>query len=194
MNRRPSWVTPWGVIAIVVGAYGIFSGAGASVMPRMLKMQREMMDTAFSAQAAREAEVPADDAETRKRARDAEAMKKMSGEMLKMFELTPAQERWIVVSGAIGAVLSGLYILAAAFVLQLRALGVKLFVGAAGAKIALALGGIVFVTAPAGFGAWMVVPGALMGIVAHGVMLAILLVNARDLEPRSEPPVIGALG
>jgi hypothetical protein len=113
-------------------------------------------------------------------------MAQMAEGMERMFGLTAARERWLVVSGALGAALSGLYILAAAFVLQLRPVGMKLFVGAAAAKIALALAALL-VTPAAGFGAIMRLPGALTGVVAHAVMLAILLANVRDLAPRPEP-------
>jgi hypothetical protein len=184
MTKRPSWVTPWGVVAILIGAYGVFAGAAASMTPRMMKMQRAMMDEMLERQAERSADAAArGEEDAQRRARDADAAREAMGTMMKWFELTPAQERWIAASGAIGAVVSGVYILAAVFVLQLRALGVKLFVGAAGAKIGLALAGPLFVTAPGGIGAWMLVPGAVMSVVAHGVMLAILLVNARDLAP-----------
>lgn len=186
MNRTPSWVRPWGVIAILIGAFGILSGAWSILTPRVLKMQRGMMDEMFRLQAEQDRERSPDDARAGERAEAEAAAREMARKMMRALELTTTQERWLSVSGVLGAALSGLYVLAAAFVLQLRPLGVKLFSAAAGAKIALALAGLLLVAAPDGIGAWMFIPAAVTSVVVHGVMLAILLFNARDLAPRGE--------
>jgi hypothetical protein len=183
MTKRPAWVTPWGVIAIVIGVWGVLAGAGAMLTPRALQMQRAMMQQMFEAQTQHAAEAPDEEA-SRRQARDAEAARAALESMMNALALTRELERWLVASGAIGAALSGVYIFGAALVLQLRALGKRVFLAAAGGKIALALVGLLVVRAPDGLGALLLLPGALIGVVVHGVMLGLLLAGARDLAPR----------
>ena len=150
--KRPTWATVVGILGVIFGALGILGGAFEMMMPRMLKMQRELVQDIreeFRRQTVRDrrhadttrapAKQPtaqtAPHAASPDTAMPPEAIFDMLDDMCRT---PPWFERWSAPMGITRMVISLAYLLAAIALLQVKRYGIRLFYVAAGAALLLA--------------------------------------------------------
>jgi len=180
MEQRPGWVRPVGIIAVIVGVVGIVSSASMIFLPRILEFQRDMLAT-FSEMQSANSEQGAP-----REARSEGASDGFMDDIEKMLAVPAWYSTWSVVGGVLALAISSAYLLAAIFLLQLKASGIHLFYWSAAGKIVFNSINAFVSWLATGFVGMSQAPGALAGSMVHAVLLIAVAVGSK--EGFSSPP------
>jgi hypothetical protein len=171
--KRPTWVTVIGIIAIILGAFGVMGGVGNIMTPAVIEMQREMLGAMEGF---------------------AEVQPEFPSGMFRAFEqflhIPPWVGSWFVVTGALKLLASGLVVLAAVYLLQLKQVAPRWFYVACGARLLVA----VFELVPAFSGSlwgYSTMSNSFLSIVAFGALLLVAATSDKSAfggAPATPPP------
>lgn len=120
--KRPTWATVAGVLGIIVGCFGIICSANSIILPKIIAFQREIILTVLE--------------DVRGIDRPPEAVLYM---LRKMFDIPAWYGVWSVISGILGLLVSGYYVLSSVFLLQIKKSSVPIFYSAAAIGILFSL-------------------------------------------------------
>jgi len=173
MKTRPTWATIVGVLGIIASSFGILAGSQTIIMPKMLKIQKQMFSEMAKQTEKKHAETTSLSGSSK-----ANMLSMNSGAMLesmnKMWDLPKWYNTWSVVTGLLQLFFSGFYLFTCIWLLQIKPASIKMFYFAAGAKILHGIiNGIVAAMASSFMMmTWMV--AGIFGIVIHIVLLIVV--------------------
>ncbi len=167
------WVTVVGVMAIILGCFGLLGAGQLVVTPKIMELQKEI----FSA--------IQEDMEAQSQDPNQPAAGGPPPQFFRMFErfwnLPNWYKRWCVVAGMVSIFLYGFYILAAVCLLQTKSYAVKLFYLAVAVSIATGLAkGIVTASAMSFLGI-VAIMGAMFGVVINVVLLIVVATADKEV-------------
>jgi hypothetical protein len=170
---RPTWVTVVGIIALVMGCFGLLGAGQMAMMPRIIQMQKQMF-TVMESQAKPEQRA------------QFEPMRQMVEGL--WGELPPWYERFALISGLVTMAIKGFCIYAAISLLQLKRTALPQFYCAVGLSMAAAaVNATALASAFSFMGAGMAL-GSLAGAVINLVLLLVVLTSDRSIFSRPTPP------
>ncbi len=189
--KRPTWVTVVGILGIIFACLGILGAGQEMIMPKMLKMQKEMF-TGFGKMI--EAEMEKERANQSNNEGEhqggAEIPVGIFNSFTKMFDLPEWYGTWSIISGILNLLISAFFLLASIRLLQLKPSSINLFYGAAGSSIALGvLRGAVALTAGSFMGLAMMV-GGVFGLLIDIVLIIVVATADKEAFYRQSPPPI----
>lgn len=182
-NRRktPTWGSVIGVLGIIFGALGMLGGTYELIMPKMIDMQQEMMvamkEQAQAEQKRKSQQPNYPDDSSKKSDVDPTAM---FDSMEKMWRIPPWYRTWSLVNGALALILGAAYILAAIFLIIVRAGAPTIFVGVAGLSIIRNLAALGLGISAGSFVAFWSASSSAMGLLIDLVLVIIVLVSDRS--------------
>lgn len=180
MKTRPTWVTIVGVLGIIASSFGILAGSQTIIMPKMLKIQKQM----FS-EMAKQTEKEHAETTSLSGSSKANMLSMNSGTMLasmnKMWDLPKWYNTWSVVTGLLQLFISGFYLFTCIWLLQIKPVSIKMFYFAASAKIIHGIiNGIVAAMASSFMMmTWMV--AGVFGIIIHIVLLIVVATGNKEI-------------
>ncbi|MDR3482581.1 MAG: hypothetical protein P4L91_17935 [Burkholderiaceae bacterium] len=140
--KKPTWVTIVGVLGIIFGCLGILGGGQEIMMPKIMKMQKEMW-TAVQQQSLtqsnnNQAERGINQANN---VGDNRVIPNppMLNVMKNMFDVPEWFGGWSIFAGSAKALISAFYLFASIWLLQLKQNAIKLFYWALGSNIFLSI-------------------------------------------------------
>lgn len=177
--KRPTWATIIGVLGIILGCLGIMGAANEIFMPKMIKMQKEMLTEVQKTMTRQQVE-----SKTATSQADKDASPDFSPEffesMMKMWEMPDWFGTFSIFSGVAKALISALYLLASIWLLQIKPVGIRLFYWAAGASIALcAVKGAATLSAFSFFGMAMMM-GSVFGALIDIILIIVVVTGNKD--------------
>lgn len=123
-QKRPSWVSVIGILAIIFGLFGLMAGTQEIVMPQMLEMQTQMMENITRPQFEKSiekhnAEIPSDKIE-----HPPEEFFKVMEDMLYFPDW---YKSWAMVIGLVSIIVSTVYLVGGIFLLMMKKYAISLF-------------------------------------------------------------------
>jgi hypothetical protein len=172
--KRPTWVTIVGVLGIIFGVFGLFGAGQVAMTPKMLQMQKKMMES-----------MPMPTQRPAERESAEQFKKWMEG-------LWGDQPEWFAVAcvglGIAGLIVNGLYVFGAVTLLQLKPYAVTLFSLTLGASIALALArAVAFYMASSFFIGMALLFTESVSVVLDVVLLVVIATGDRSAFVTSPP-------
>ncbi len=162
--KRPTWVTVVGVCGIVLGCFGLLGSVQAMMMPTVMEFQKEIF-------AGLQEEM----------GRQQEGGEKVFEALNKMWDVPEWFNTWSVAAGVIGLFVSGFYIIASIFLLQIKRSSIQLFYTALSICICFALvKGIVAVSAMTIMGMSMMV-WSVLGLIINIILLAVVATSDKKV-------------
>jgi hypothetical protein len=189
--KRPTWVTVVGVLGIIFSCLGILGAGQEMIMPKILKMQKEMF-TDFEEMIEAEME--------RKRAKQsnrqgghrgsAEFPVSMFKSFAKMFDFPEWYGTWSIIAGILKLLVCAFFLLASIRLLQLKPSSIRLFYWVAGSSIALGvIKGAVALLAVSFIGIGMML-GGILGIIIDIILIIVVATGNKEAFYRQgQPPM-----
>jgi hypothetical protein len=185
-----------GVLGILFGCLGILGGGQDLLMPKMVKMQKEMMEGfAKAPPQANQNQAPGststnpqDNKATARNAPDPAVFKTME----KMWDFPEWFGTWSIIVGSSKALISAFYLFAAICLLQVKPFAIRLFYWAAGASIALSTLKFAVAISAFSFMGMAMMAGGIFGALIDVVL--IIVVATSDKSAFSKANVAVAAG
>ncbi len=180
--KRPKWVTIVGILAIIFGCLGVLAGGQQLMMPKMLKMQKEMF-TEFSKNIEKhqaETSSSEDNIDDQTKNLEEPALPDISKSFDKMFDVPPWFEKWSLISGVLKSLVSALYLFAGIWLLLMKLNSVKLFYCAAGISIALNIVEIIVAFSASSFMIMAAGAGDAFGLLIDVVLIIVVVTGDKS--------------
>lgn len=189
--KRPTWATTIGILAIVFGVLGIFSGAQEMTMPLMLKMQKEMMHEMGLRKTSDGESVPKMTFEVEKEG-DSTTVKipDMFGVMDKFFSYPEWYTSWAIVIGGVSMLIAGIYLLSGIFLLMTKPVAINAFYLAVFLSVIWALVQTAIYISTGNTLLLTQIPGAVASIVIDIIFLVVVLNGNKEAYILRQPPAI----
>jgi hypothetical protein len=165
--KKPTWVKVIGVLGIIFGCLGLFGSMNMMIMPTMFDFQKAIFEAAME-EARHDPGFPRD----------------LMDKIKEMWEFPDWFGTWAVVFGIAGLLVSGFYLLAAIWLLQLKRSADKIMMWALGVSISLALLQIITIIPACGFIVIAIIGGCVLSIVIDMVLLLVILTSDRSVFAR----------
>lgn len=191
--KRPTWATVVGVLGILFGCSGIFTASQDIYMPKMLKMQKEMMiemdkptcnkkeqdpcANSSSQSATTPTSLPAQTINTIQTTSANKSNPGIPKAMQNMFDVPEWFEAWSIASGIVKALISAIYLFSAICILQLKKYSIRLFYVSAGASILLGVVKTIVAFSTSSFMAMAIAGGGAFGALIDVVLILVVVLN-----------------
>jgi hypothetical protein len=180
--KRPKWATIVGILAIIFGCLGVLTGGQQVMMPKIIKMQKEMF-TEFSKNIEKhQAEPSSSDNNINDQTKNSEepVSPDISKYFDKMFDLPPWFGKWSLISGVLKSLVSALYLFAGIWLLLMKQNSIRLFYFAAGVSIALSIVELVVYFSTSSFMIMAVGFGNAFGLLIDIVLIIVVVTGDKS--------------
>lgn len=171
--NKPTWVKVIGILGIIFGCFGIWGSLNIMVMPYMVHFQQDIIGAAMD-QARNDPEFP----------------ERLGEIMESLFEMPDWFNVWALFFGIAGLLVTGYYLLASIWLLQVKPSADKLMISALLISIILAIIQAITAALAGGFIAIMFIIGGVFSIIIDLVLLIVVLTSDRSIFSR-DPSVAG---
>jgi hypothetical protein len=161
--KKPTWVKVIGVLGIIFGCTAILGSLNMMVTPKLFKFQQSIIETALE--------------EAR---RDPDFPDGMADILRDMYDMPGWFGVWAIVFGAIGVVVGAFYLLAAIWFIQLKRSADKIFIGALGVSILLALLQIITIIPASSIIAVFITAGCTFSLIIDLILLIVIMTSDRS--------------
>ena len=189
--KRPTWVTVVGVLGIIFACLGILGAGQEMMMPKMMKMQRDMF-TDFSEMIEAEME--------KERAKQSYTGEQPPGgdefpmgffdSIMNMFDFPEWYDTWSIIAGILKLLVCAFFLLASIQLLQLKPSSIHLFYGAAAASIVLGVFKGAIALSAGSFIAMAMMVGGVLGIIIDVILIIVVATGDKAAFYRQQPPPI----
>jgi hypothetical protein len=191
LMKRPTWVTVVGVLGIIFACLGILGAGQEMIMPKMLKMKKEMFtDFRKMIEAEMEKESANQSDNEGQHQGNAEFPVGMFNSFMKMFDFPEWYGTWSIISGILKLLISAFFLLASIRLLQLRPSSINLFYWAAGSSIALGVVKGAVALSGGSFIALAMMVGGVFGIIIDIILIIVVATGDKKAFYRQSPPPI----
>ena len=189
--KRPTWVTVVGVLGIIFACLGILGAGQEMIMPKMMKMQKEMFtDFGEMIEAEMEKESANQSNTEGQPPSGAEFPTGVFDTFINIFDFPEWYATWSIISGILKLLVCAFFLLASIQLLQLKPSSIHLFYGAAGASIALGVfKGAIALSAGSFIAISMMVVG-IFGIIIDIILIIVVVTGDKEAFYRQRPPPI----
>ena len=189
--KRPTWVTVVGVLGIIFACLGILGAGQEMIMPKMMKMQKEMFtDFGEMIEAEMEKERAKQSFNGEQPPGGDEFPMDFFDSILNMFDFPEWYGTWSIIAGILKLIVCAFFLLASIQLLQLKPSSIHLFYGAAGASITLAVFKGAIALSAGSFIAMAMMVGGVFGIIIDIILIIVVVTGDKAAFYRQQPPPI----
>jgi len=171
--NKPTWIKVVGILGIIFGCFGIWGSLNIMIMPQIIDFQKEFIGAAM------------DEARN-----DPEFPDRLADVMESLWDLPDWFGTWAILFGIAGLLVTGFYLLASIWLLQVKPAADKLMIAALLISIILALIQAITAGLAGGFVAIVFVMGGVFSIIIDLVLLIVILTADRKIFSR-DPAMAG---
>lgn len=187
--KKPTWVTVVGVLGIIFSCLGILGAGQEMLMPKMFKMQQEMLS---NFETIVEQEMERERAKQNYQDDEYQSSPEMPMGMFesfsKMLDFPEWYGTWSIISGILKLLVCAFFLLASIRLLQLNPSSINLFYAAALASIALGLVKAAVAMHAGSFLAMAMIFGSVFGIIIDIILIIVVATGNKAAFYQQGPP------